>query len=209
MAKAPGIDVEQLFAPQADLTEYETMETRELYLSLMKGVFAHQGLETDERTLMPPFGGMYETAPGDPWTRTDDTITVGEEETEREVRIKTSAIGEVYAGIDWPWGPGASVALSTLEDGRVIELSTGASQQHEDFFLSATLSVKNPLNGEQLGRQKLVVPIFWAGNVRNTSEPSLPGDRIEKSALRNIRPAKKRVLGVGIEAIGQLAAVRS
>jgi hypothetical protein len=208
MAKAPGIDIEGLFVPELDLTAYETMETRELYLSLMKGVFAHQGLPTDERTLIPRFAGMYVTAPRDVRTYTDEEIRVGEEDSQREVRIRTSAVKKRYAGIGWPWGPKASVALSTVENGKVVELFTGVSQEHQDLFLSAFLNVRNPLNGKRLEKEKAVVPPLWAGNTNNTSEPVLPRDRIKESAFRSITPAKKRVLGVSIEALGQLAAVR-
>lgn len=212
MAKAPEINVEQIFAPETDLATYETMEWRDMYLALMKGVFAHQSLPTDENTLTPSFGGMYVAATEKARTTTDDEITIGEGDTERQVRVETGAVAKAYAGVDWPWGPLASVTLSTVEDGKIIKLGAGTSQQRQDLFLGASLSVLDPLTGKPTREDIQLVRSAWAGNTDNTSEPTLPREIIKEAESlfrRDITVVEKRVVGVTLEGLGQLALVRA
>ncbi len=206
--KAPAIDVEQMFAPDADLTAYEAMDVRDIYLSLMRGVFTHQGLPTDDRTLTPPFVGVYVTAPSGVRTSKEGKLRVGESDAERHIRVETQAVKEAYAGIDWPWGPSASVSLRTMEDDQVVEYIVDAYQESQELLIGAFLNVRDPLNDERVGKSRKLVDWVWAGNADGASEPAFSEDVVRnmrrKNMLRNITPPKKRVLGVGVTLLDRL-----
>lgn len=208
VAQAPAVDIERMFVPEADLGPYETMDVRDIYLALMKGVFTHQGLPTDEGTLTPPFVGMYVTAPAGVRTTKEGKLQVGGSGDEREISVETEAVKDAYAGIDWPWGPSASVSSRTMEDGRVMEYVVRAYQESQELLIAAFLNVRDPLNGERVGKARKLVNWVWAGNADGASEPAFNESVVQnmrrKNMLRNITPAKRRALGVGVALIDRL-----
>lgn len=202
----PGLSaahIEQLFAHETDLTPYEEMEERDLYLALMRSAFQHQGKAAEDKNIMAPFYGVYTVALRGTETTTDDVVSASNGDG-REFRVETAVIDGARAGIHWPWGPTAYITLSTIEDSKIFSLGVDARQEHQELFLSAGAAIKNPLTGKKVRKCKLVQSA-WAGNVSGTEDFEDAKRVFKPRVFRELTPREKRLIGVAIEGVGQLA----
>lgn len=206
MAEAPGVNVEQLFTPEADLSAYESVTERDLYLTFVKSVFNHQGKSTDDHNIMPPFVGTYVAALSNAATKTDEKIQVLGNES-RAMRVQTSAIEEQWAGLNYPWGPDAAITLSTIDDEKLVRFTAGTVQNHQEFFIGARATFLDPLTGKPESKTALVQST-WAGNTGNIGASEANARRVFQPQLfREMTATEKRVIGVALEGLGQLAVV--
>ncbi|HET7673544.1 MAG TPA: hypothetical protein VFK11_03475 [Candidatus Saccharimonadales bacterium] len=202
MPSLSAANMEQLFAPGADLSSYENKRERDLYFSLMGGAFQYQGKSAEASDLVAPFQGTYGMVRDYPnaVTQTDDTV-----EFERQkIRIETEVVDGAYAGMSWPWGPTAHVALSALQGTKLVRFGVSARQEHQELFLSAGASMKDALTGKQ-EREHVLVKSSWAGNVGGTKASKDAKSVFKPIVFRKLTAREKRLFGVAMESLGQLA----
>lgn len=213
MAKAPEIDIEQMFAPQAELSAYETMDCRDIYLALVKGALTRHGLPTDEENLTPlARDEHHHLGTHRKSLLREDPIVIPQGNSEREITMQTMAIIGSWEGVPDPKILATRVLLSTiLANNNVAQLETHTFQEHEDLFLSASLNARDSSrNDRRIQNEKRLVAPVWAGNVSKTSEPSSHArERYPDSTFRDITPTKKRVPGIVIGNLSQLAIARA
>jgi hypothetical protein len=198
------LDFEALYTPEADLSVYESLTERELYLTLMRSAFNYQGKPADDDSIMAEYHTVYLAASNSAVSKTDRTIKV-EGEDRPDVRLQTSVIDDAYAGVANPWGPSASIILSVIKDGEVIRLNAGGIQEHQELLLDAVATTCDPLTSK-VTEELFVVERTWAGNVGDTKASKDARAYFEASAFSELTPEEKRIFGVAIEGLSLAAA---
>lgn len=201
--------IEQLFAPEANLTSYEGMSGRDLYVSFMRGAFRHQGKPAEDSDIMAGFSGIYVAAPNNAVTNTDETISAGEDD-EEAIRLETGILDKAYAGAGRPYGPSAHVRVSTMDDAKTVSFGVSARQDGQELFLDASAVIIDPLTQKD-EKKSTLFGFVWAGSVKwigsdgGCEASEAARRRFKPSVFREMTKREKRLVGVTLESLGQLA----
>ena len=182
MGRLTTVDTEKLFATGLDLTPYENLEWRDLYLAVMKGVFVRHGISAEEHELIVPNQGITTNI-----TNHHSKEKAGKfDNWGREVKVHTALIPGRYGYMEGTFGPSAVAIASTRENDVDVALKVHACQENDELSLSAVVSFTDPKTHKKVQRDKT--------SIRESGES------------RRLNRAQKRTIGVVVAGLGRLTA---